>query len=329
MIRWGILGAGNIAGRFAESLRNEPDSELVAVSVRSAEKGRAFVREHPAKRVHIGHEKLLADEEVDVIYLALPHGLHREWAVRALSAKKAVLCEKPAALSADEVREIAEAAEESGAFFMEAMKTRFVPAYRKLRAEIESGVIGGIRSVETSLCNVFSFDAAHPTYHTQKGQGGALLDEGIYCANWLEEFLSGDWSVSRIERTEHGGVDTYTDAVLDFAGRTGRLECAFDREKPRQAVLVGEKGKIIVEDLHRPVSYTVFLDGAEPRRETFPYEYDDFYGEIHHVVECLQGGKTQSDIMPLAASVRCAELLDSIRESGEMNNENGVDGDRR
>lgn len=322
MIRWGILGAGNIAGRFAESLQNEPDSELVAVSVRSEEKGRAFVREHPAKRVHVGHEKLLADEEVDVIYLALPHGFHREWAVKALSAKKAVLCEKPAALSADEVREIAEAAESTGTFFMEAMKTRFVPAYRKLRTEIDYGVIGDIRRVETSLCNIFSFDEAHPTYHTQAGQGGALLDEGIYCANWLEDFLPGDWGVSRIERTVHEGVDAYTDAVLDFSGRTGRLECAFDREKPRQAVLVGEKGKIVVENLHRPVSYTVFLDGAEPRQETFSYEHDDFYSEIHHVVECLQSGKEQSGIMPLAASIRCAELLDSIRESEAADNGN-------
>lgn len=104
MIRWGILGAGKIAYRFASSLEQEADSVLAAISCRSQEKADRFAQAHPVEKIYIGYEKLLADPQIDAIYLALPHGLHEEWAIRAIQAGKAVLCEKPAALDAGQMR---------------------------------------------------------------------------------------------------------------------------------------------------------------------------------------------------------------------------------
>ena len=133
MIRWGILGAGKIAFRFAKSLRNLNDCALYAISGRSEEKLHAFAQDFPCERIYLDYEDFLHDPDVDAIYLSLPHGLHYEWAVKALSAGKAVLCEKPAALNSDQVRRIKQCALKHGILFMEAMKTRFTPLYRQIK----------------------------------------------------------------------------------------------------------------------------------------------------------------------------------------------------
>ncbi len=313
MIRWGILGGGNIARRFARSMEDISGSRITAVSCRSREKAEDFAGRYGIERAFGAHESLLEDKEVDAIYLALPHGLHCLWAVRALEAGKAVLCEKPAAMSEEEMRLIAGTARECGVLFMEAMKTRFIPAYREVRRRIGEGAIGEVVSVETSLCNAMPFDSARPTYHTDPSQGGALLDVGIYCACYLEDFLQGEPVLKDLKAEFRGGVDFYADAELAFSSGKGRLTCAFDRAEPRRAIITGTRGKILVEDLHRPREFTVFT-GAGEEKVLIPYEVDDFYGEIVHFADCLEEGRKESPVMPLDASIRCARILDRIRE---------------
>jgi len=313
MIRWGILGGGNIARRFAQSMEDVSGSRITAVSCRSREKAEDFAGRYSIERAFGSHESLLEDDQIDAIYLALPHGLHCLWAVRALKAGKAVLCEKPAAMSEEEMRLIAGTARECGVLFMEAMKTRFIPAYREVKRRIGEGAIGEVVSVETSLCNAMPFDSARPTYHTDPSQGGALLDVGIYCACYLEDFLRGDPVLKDLKAEFQGGVDFYADAELAFSSGRGRLTCAFDRAEPRRALITGTKGKILVEELHRPREFTVFT-GAGEEKVLIPYEVDDFYGEIVHFVDCLKEGRKESPVMPFDASIRCARILDRIRE---------------
>lgn len=313
MIRWGILGGGNIARRFAQSMEDVSGSRITAVSCRSREKAEDFAGRYSIERAFGSHESLLEDDQIDAIYLALPHGLHCLWAVRALKAGKAVLCEKPAAMSEEEMRLIAGTARECGVLFMEAMKTRFIPAYREVKRRIGEGAIGEVVSVETSLCNAMPFDSARPTYHTDPSQGGALLDVGIYCACYLEDFLRGDPVLKDLKAEFQGGVDFYADAELAFSSGRGRLTCAFDRAEPRRALITGTKGKILVEELHRPREFTVFT-GAGEEKVLIPYEVDDFYGEIVHFTDCLKEGRKESPVMPFDASIRCARILDRIRE---------------
>lgn len=312
MIRWGILGGGNIARRFAESMKAAGGNRIMAVSCRSREKAEAFAASFCIEKAYGAHGDLVLDEEIDAVYLALPHGLHCEWAVRAMRAGKAVLCEKPAAMSEEEMRLMAETAAECGVLFMEAMKTRFIPAYREVKRRIEEGAIGEVIRVEASLCNAMPFDSASPTYHTDPSQGGALLDVGIYCACYLEEYLQGRPVLKELKTELQGGVDFYTDAELVWPSGQGRLTCAFDRAEPRRALITGTRGKILVEELHRPREFTVF-SGAGEEKVFIPYEVDDFYGEIAHFAECLEEGRKESPVMPLAASIRCAGILDRIR----------------
>lgn len=316
MIRWGILGAGNIAHRFALSLAQEPDSELAAISGRSRDKVEAFAAQFGVPVCYTSHEELLQDPTIDAIYLALPHGLHCEWAVKALCRKKAVLCEKPAVLTEEEMHRIEEAARENHTLFMEAMKTRFVPVYAKIKETLERGEIGQITGISTSLCNEMPFDQlglAGKTYHTDPAQGGALWDCGIYLVSWAEDFGQGEAKILREKAVIKDGIDYYVKAELEFENVTVSLETAFDRKKDRDTYFFGTEGELRVREHHRSQSFTVSPKGKEAYTVEIPYEVDDFYGEIHHFVGCLQKGLKESPIMPLSASVRCARIIDQIR----------------
>lgn len=313
MIRWGILGAGRAACRFAKSVSRETDSQLIAVAARDPQKAEAFAAEHSIPTWYGSCGELLASPEIDAVYLALPHGCHKAWAIEALTAGKAVLCEKPAALTAEEMKEIAAAAQWSGRLFMEAMKPRFTPIYSQLRRLLAEGCIGELRAVETSLCNLLPDQGPSAAYQTEPGQGGALLDCGIYCASWLEDILPGPPRMEALYARQADGVDHYIDARLTTDSVSARLECAFDRRKPRTAVLRGTRGNIVVEELHRPQTAVIYRQDQPPQRLETPYSVDDLHGEIRHFVQCLNSGQQESPVMPLEASIRCAQILDTVR----------------
>lgn len=309
--RWGILGAGNIAHRFARSLKSEKRSVLYAIAGRNREKLERFQQEFPCEVIYDDYDAFLNDENIDVVYLALPHGLHCPWAVKTLKKGKAVLCEKPATVSAAEMAEIERVHQETGVFFMEAMKGRFTPAYRQLKKDI--GTIGEIIRLDTSISFKVDLNTARKEYMFDPRQGGGLLDNGIYCASWYEDLIGERPQIAKtvIDRF-NGGIDIYVRADLQFSRAGGTLESALDRAEPKNAVITGTKGEITVYDLHRPQRYR--LRTVDRDEEVFvPYEVDDFYSQIAHVIDCLENGKKESDIMPLRASRYCAELLEAIR----------------
>lgn len=316
MIRFGILGAGNIAHRFAASLAKVEGAELVAASRRTAEKAAAFLAEvpcAPGARAYGDHEALLADPEVDAIYLTLPHDLHHAWALRALDAGKAVLCEKPAMLSEAEAAEVTAAARERGLLFMEAMKTRFVPLHPHVVDAV--GALGPVARVHASLCNdALASYRTRDTYILGGGPGsGVLLDCGIYCASWLDELLPGEIAVERVDTAFYEGSDVYVDARMTIGGVAAELECACDRARPRQLVVEGERGILTVDDLHRPQHAELRIAGEPTHDLDAPYEVDDFYGQITHFCALMRAGDIESPLMPHAATCRCARILDAIR----------------
>lgn len=316
MIRFGILGAGNIAHRFAASLAKVEGAELVAASRRTAEKAAAFLAEvpcAPGARAYGDHEALLADPEVDAIYLALPQDLHHAWALRALDAGKAVLCEKPAMLSEAEAAEVTAAARERGLLFMEAMKTRFVPLHPHVVDAV--GALGPVARVHASLCNdALASYRTRDTYILGGGPGsGVLLDCGIYCASWLDELLPGEIAVERVDTAFYEGSDVYVDAHMTIGGVDAELECACDRARPRELVVEGERGVLTVGDLHRPQHAELHIAGEPTRDLDAPYEVDDFYGQITHFCALMRAGDIESPLMPHAATCRCARILDAIR----------------
>lgn len=325
-VRWGIVGAGRIARRFARSLAHEPHSELVAISCRNAEKAAAFAAAHGVDEeaalsddalggvAGSAHAALLARADVDAVYVALPHGMHAEWALAALRAGKAVLCEKPLCVSPEETALLARTARAEGLLLMEGMKTRFLPLYRRVRELVGEGAIGRLTRVEAVLQNDMGDRIARGgDYLSAPVGGGMLLDSGIYCAGWIEDYLDGTLEVVRAEARWEAGVDCAVDAELRAGDRTARLVTAADRDNTRYARLVGTEGQIVVEQMHRPERARLERAGEEPVDLELPCPVDDLYGEVEHFVGLLLAGETESPVMPLATSLRCAELLAAVR----------------
>lgn len=313
MINWGIIGAGNIANRFATSLEQVEGATLYAVARRTMEKAEAFKKEHPCEVAYDNYQDLLDDQRIDAVYIALPHKYHLEWVKKALKAGKAVLCEKPATLSLAEMKQITKTAQEEGIFFMEAMKSRFVPAYREIRARIQNGDIGDVTQVSTSLCRVFN--ESDSTYHFEPVQGGCLLDMGVYNLSVIEDFLSFPVQLKKLDsEVRENGVEVYVNATLESNGVVGIVESAFDRETETMAIITGTKGVIKLPNFHRPTSYELTLyDTNQTQYIEVPYEVDDFYSEIKHVVDCLNEGVTESPIMSLQHSENIATIVDQIK----------------
>ena len=327
-LRWGVLGAGSVAERFVASLAHVAGARLVAASLRSARKAEDFAAAHGLDPAHVycderlgqdgsAHEALLADPDVDAIYLALPHGEHHRWALSALRAHKAVLCEKPAMLSAAQMREVTQLAHEERTLFMEAMKSRFEPLYPQLKDLIASGAIGEVRRVEAFLCNDMGDRiSSGRDYLSDATCGGALYDSGIYCASWLEDLLPWPLRLTALDTRTDTGVDCYVDAELGAGDATGRLVCATDAVEPGRSVrVIGTKGTLVVDQPHRPQSARLLVADEGPRVVNVPCQVDDFHGEIEHFCGLVREGKTESPVMPLEASVRCAQIIDSIRAS--------------
>lgn len=318
-IRWGILGAGGIAKRFAASLETVEGARLVAVSGRSAERLAAFA---PARIYADGsdgssaHASLLADPEVDAIYLALPHSMHLRWVLEAMRAGKPVLCEKPAVLTEAEARQLAGAVRGSSALFMEAMKCRFVPLHARVRALIDSGELG--RVCELTCSQRVDYGEDNLRYLVDPVGGGALYDLGCYPMSWVEELTQGNEpqvSACANWRDVSGGrVDWSGDATLDFEDVRATIHWAGDSAEYDCSVLIRcERGSVLVERAHRPERAVVSRPGTEDEVISAPYDPDDFHGEIAHFCELMRAGATESPVMPLAATIRNARLIDAVR----------------
>lgn len=313
MLKWGIIGAGNIANRFAEALALVEGASLYAVACRTMEKAEQFRLVHPSEMAYDSYQALLDDPEVDAVYIAVPHKYHAEWVKKALKAKVAVLCEKPAALTQAEAKEMTDLAAAEGVFFMEAQKSRFVPAYIELKSRIDQGDIGEVLQVRTSLCHVFN--EATSTYHFEPVQGGTLLDMGVYNLSVLEDFMPSPMEVTEVEYVMHpNNIEVYVKATLAAGGVTGVIETAFDRETETMAVIEGTKGSVRIPDFHRAARYELTVDG-QSRWVDVGYDHDDFYSEIQHAVTCIQENKLESPLMSHEDTLNIAGLVDQLKAS--------------
>jgi xylose dehydrogenase (NAD/NADP) len=222
-LRWGILGTGVIAGKFAGQLPQSPRAELVAVGSRFAGSAGRFAAQFGGT-AYAGYEKLLADPSVDAVYISLPNALHHPWTIRALEAGKHVLCEKPIAAGAAEAEEMFEAAGRAGRLLVEAFMYRCHPAVQKLIRTVHDGAVGPLKLIRTH----FTFnrpDSPDDVRYRPELAGGSLMDVGCYCIN-LARALAGcePTAVHAVAHLHPAGVDDYAAGTLDF---DGRVLCSF------------------------------------------------------------------------------------------------------
>ena len=310
-VKWGILGAGNIAHRFAKALNYIEDAELYAIAVRNLDKGKLFQSEFNCSKIYTNYEEFLDDPEIDFVYISLPHGLHHKYSLLALSKDKYVLCEKPATINLNQMIEIEKYAKENNKFFMEAMKQRFVPLYQDIKNDVLK--LGNIKSITAKFCREENINSN--SYYFKKEEGGCLLDTGIYCASWLDDFSIGE--IELIDSVTHieNSIDIYNQAKLKAGNTYLILENGKEKTEPINCLIEGENGYIEVINHHRPQEYRLCIKGEKEIIVKKEYDHDDFYSEIKYVNDSFLLNRKESDIMPLSASVRCARIIDLIKNN--------------
>jgi predicted dehydrogenase len=267
-VRYGILGAANIARAFARGLGPSPLASVAAVASRSEEKAAAFAAELGVPRAHGSYEALLADPAIDAIYIPLPNDMHASWAIRAVEAGKHVLCEKPLTLDPGSARAMFAAARAHGVHLAEAYPYMSQPQTLRLRELLAEGSLGRIRSVSAgfsyNICTPEGAPRIEPTnvrLVVERG-GGALRDAGTYAMSLLRiaigERPARAWAIARFAET---GVDHMTAATLEFpSGAIGQLTTSISSASQRYAVIVGERGVIETNySNHAPASGVLSL----------------------------------------------------------------------
>lgn len=320
MVHWGIIGLGNIAARFSKSLSHSKDGYLYAVASRGGEKCIPYTEKFGCK-AYSDYEQLLSDKKVDAVYIALPPGLHLKWCCEALGRKKPVLCEKPSAISGDEIRQIVECARENGVFFMEAMKSRFCEGTAMLHREIDSGAIGEITSITANFCSdLDSIAERSGCYAYEPGQGGTLLDMGPYPVSFFMDFLgSGPLKIESQMLLDDNGVDHRASGRLYYDNAVADFEVAFNKNVPRMAIINGTKGSIEAPYYYRPTEYTVVTPAGRSRVEC-PLEVDDMFGEISEIHRLLAAGELQSPRFSWQDSIAQMDILCQIRRAAKKEN---------
>ncbi len=314
-IRWGILGTGSIAHSFAKGLAVLPDAQLQAVGSRAQETAHAFGAEFSVPNCHPSYDALVADSEVDVIYVATPHTSHCENTIRCLEARKHVLCEKPFALNAGQVQQMIATASKQGLFLMEAMWTRFVPAIVKTREWLDSGAIGSPRALFCDMGFRTQFDPTSRLYDLKLG-GGALLDLGVYLVS-LVSMVLGAHPVEATALAQLGktGVDEDCAVMLKYeSGALATAHCTIGARTPAEALVMGEAGSIRVHaPFYAATAATLLHSNGEEEEIRIPLTGNGYNYQAAAVMDCLRAGEQQSPVMPLDESLAIMQLLDRLR----------------
>jgi len=244
-VRWGLLSTARINAALIPGLKGSPESELLAVASRTDEGAAAYAETWGIPRAHGSYEQLLADPEIEAVYISLPNGMHVDWSIRALEAGKHVLCEKPLARLPQDVERTFDAADRAGRLLMEAFMWRQHPQSKRLRELVEGGAIGELRLVRSS----FSFPLGDPDDIRLDPalDGGALMDVGCYCVSG-SRFVAGEPLIASAQMVPAPkGVDMRLAGTLVFPGGVlAQLDCAFDLPDRQGLEVVGAGGSLRV-----------------------------------------------------------------------------------
>ena len=313
MIRSGVVGPGKIAAQFAEGMTLVPDGIIVAVASRAIERADAFADRFGIGSRYGDYESLAADADVDAVYVATPHSQHAANSILFLGADKHVLCEKPLAVSAHEAATMVQAARANGVFLMEAMWSRFLPAYRILVDLLGEGRIGDPLVVEGDFGFRVPVEPDHRLFAPALG-GGATLDLGVYPVQLCTLVLGPPERVVADGVVGSTAVDEVVAAVLHHPGdRLGVIKAAIRATLACRGRVTGTQGWIALPAfMHHPQWLEVGGTAGTERIEA-GYEGEGLRFQVTEVHECLTAGRLESDVMPLDESLVIARVLDQIR----------------
>jgi predicted dehydrogenase len=313
-IGWGILATGGIAASFTQDLALLPDARVAAVGSRTTAAAKDFADRFDIPRHYGDWDGLIADPDVDIVYIANTNNGHYEAARRCLAGGKAVLCEKPFTLNHHEAQTLVDMATERGLFLMEAMWMRCNPAILRMMDEIRDGVIGEVTSVMSHFGLSGPFPLGHRLRDPKLG-GGALLDLGVYPVTLAQLVLGRPDRVAATASLTPEGVDATCGVLHGYDSRpaVANLTCSQESDSAVTAVIAGPKGRIELSGpFYAPRQYT-FRHGDRERTVEQPYLGNGMVHEAVEAMRCLRAGLRESPLLPWADTLDVMATMDEIR----------------
>lgn len=313
-IKWGIIGPGKIARKFATSLKFVEYAELYAIASRNPERAAAFAEEMGIIKSYSSYEIMLEDPAIDIIYVATPHSFHHPHTLLCLNAGKPVLCEKPFALNRQEVEEMIVAARKRNVFLMEAMWTIFLPHIGYVKEIIDSGKFGKVKTLKADFGFDTPFDAEGRLFLKSLG-GGSLMDIGIYPVFLALHLFGTPKEIKATAELGKTGIDERCDIIFKYSGdTTALLQSSIVEKTPTLAEIELEAASIkISPNWYEPTAVSITSKkGTETKvfeAASFGYEF-----EARHVQEMLRQNKTESEVMSFDKSLELISILDKIRK---------------
>lgn len=314
IFNWGIIGLGKIAHKFAQDLQVIKGARLHAVASRTLSKAEEFAKQYQAKHAYGSYEEMMSCPKLDVIYVATPHVMHCANTIMCLNHKIPVLCEKPFAMNAAEVRRMIAASKNNNTFLMEALWSRFLPTIKKAMQLIEKGTIGEPLSLRADFGFRAKFDPDSRLF-SQKLGGGALLDVGIYPVFLSLLVFGKPTSINAIASIGKTNVDESCGILLKYPdNKMSILHSSIVTKTATEAYIYGEEGTIRINSRwHEPSSLTLLRNDKEPKDFFFDFDSNGYRYEAEEVMRCLRNKVLHSEMMSHHFSLDLIELLDEIR----------------
>lgn len=317
-IRWGIIGWGKIAKKFAADLSFVEGAKLKAVASYSLAKENVLPAELIDKTIYHDYESLVRANDIDVIYVATPHGLHFDHVMLCLENGKPVLCEKAFALNKSQAEKMIETASAKNLFLMEAMWTKFLPHFKVLQKLISNGKIGTIQYVSTQFGFVPAEPIADRIFDPNLG-GGSLLDIGVYNVFLTLNLLGIPDTVNSLITRAGTGVDLQCASTFQYqGGAIAQLFSSFASNIATEANICGSKGRLkLSHRFYAPQTNIHYFSGGMESKEEIPFERSPGWGyhyEAAHVQDCIREGRIESPVMSWSDTLMQMEILDLIRQ---------------
>lgn len=318
-LKWGIIGAGNIARKMADALLNSPNNYIQAIASKTFEKAKAFADEFNIEKIYT-YQEIVEDNEIDIIYVATTHNFHFENANLALNNGKHVLIEKPFTVNAREAGNLIRLARQKNLFLMEAMWTRFLPAIKMLKERIEGGEIGEVKAMNISFGKFIS-----PDYEKRLKDpalaGGVTLDMGIYPISFAC-YLLGEipLEIKSMTRFSDKGVDETSIYLFCFPnGCLSTISASYNLNMKTEAMIYGSKGYIEVPDFYSGHNFTIFMhDGTNDIKDKVERvensNINGFIYQVEEVYRCISEGRIESPLMALDETNAIMKVMDTMRK---------------
>jgi predicted dehydrogenase len=313
-LKWGIIGLGNIAQKFANDLVLVDNSELIGIASREATKAKSFAIKNNVQKYYSSYKELFNDPEVDIIYVATPHNSHADWSILAMNSGKHILCEKPLAVNQKQVISMIEAAQRNNVFLMEAFWSRFNPSIREAINKSRMGELGDVNYIHADFSFTKDFPEESRALNLELA-GGSILDIGVYPIFLVYSILGMPKEVSSKGTFHKTGADIHMVSTFTYDNGFAHIMSGFNSKSDMRAKILGTSGSIFVDPIwHETESYSILDNRSNQLRKIhLPTKGKGFTYEIDECFQCIQSGKKQSALWSWQNSKDLASLTDTIR----------------